>query len=58
MIKEIDNTIPVHIEICKDGELVLIAYGKISGCMDIDKFNKVESTTDDISGNIKIRIEV
>ena len=58
MIKEIDNTTPVRIEICKNGKLVMIASGKISGCIDIDKFTKVESTVDDISGNIKIRIEV
>lgn len=57
-LKEIDNIIPVCIEICKNGELVMIASGKISGCMDIDGFTKVESTVDDISGNIKIRIEV
>lgn len=58
MLKEIDNTIPVRIEICKNGKLVMIASGKISGCMDIDEFTKVESTVDGISGSIKIRIEV
>ena len=58
MIKEIDNTTPVRIEICKNGKLVMIASGKISGYMDIDGFTKVESTVDDISGSIKIRIEV
>lgn len=58
MIKEIDNTTPVRIEICKNGKLVMIASGKISGCIDVDGFTKVESTVDDISGSIKIRIEV
>ena len=57
-LKEIDNAIPVRIEICKNNELVMIVSGKISGCIDIDGFNKVVYSKDDISSSNIIRIEV